>query len=243
MLYSSDTNPLPINQGNFRVLVHHPGFSLPGHSDHGYGPLALIAESYLDPDTWIKLHAHTNEEIISWVPQGVMRHDDPLSGELITDQHHLLIMNAGVEFWHEEKTLKQDPPLRMLQIFVRPYAVDLPPLLQHGALPPWANNQWRLVFGPPGPQNTFYVRNDIAMYDLRVKAGQTVAFPARPGYSLYFLVFSGSITVQHQPFGLRKTGLLVDEPAGELLSLADSVVVAFLINPTATITRAGTIGR
>ncbi|WP_199233945.1 pirin family protein, partial [Pedobacter sp. HMWF019] len=97
----------------------------------------------MDPDTWIKLHPHVNEEIISWVPDGVMRHGDPLSGELITDKDHLMIMNAGKGFWHEEKTLESDPPLRMLQIFVRPHTINLHPGIQHGALPAWKYNEWR----------------------------------------------------------------------------------------------------
>ncbi|MGO7624468.1 pirin family protein, partial [Rhizobium ruizarguesonis] len=62
-------------------------------------------------------------EIISWVPEGVMRHEDKAAGRLVIDRDHLMVMNAGASFWHYEETLASDPPLRMLKILVRPYAV------------------------------------------------------------------------------------------------------------------------
>jgi redox-sensitive bicupin YhaK (pirin superfamily) len=99
------------------------------------------------------------------------------------------------------------------------------------------------VFGPENSGSPFYVRNDIEMYDLRVKAGETVAFPVKPGYSLYFMVYTGAIQVNKERFGLRETGLLLDEQAIQLTALEESLVVAFAINPKAKITKSGTVGR
>ena len=86
-----------------------------------------------------------------------MRHNDVTNGPLITDKDHLMIMNAGTEFWHEERTLVDDPPLRMLQIFVRPHEIDLKPQIQHGPLAAWVYAQWRKVFGPENSGSPFYV--------------------------------------------------------------------------------------
>jgi redox-sensitive bicupin YhaK (pirin superfamily) len=80
MLYRADKKNLVFDQGKFKVIGHQPGFSIPNYSDHGYGPLALIAESFMAPDTWIRLHPHHNDEIISWVPEGIMRHNDVTNG-------------------------------------------------------------------------------------------------------------------------------------------------------------------
>jgi hypothetical protein len=96
-------------QGPFTMHINGPGHNLAETGDHGYGPLALIVESLLEPGTWIRLHQHTNDEIVSWVPAGVMRHDDPVVGELVTDPDHLMVMNSGSGFWHEERVLKTDP--------------------------------------------------------------------------------------------------------------------------------------
>jgi hypothetical protein len=95
VLYKSPIKKQQIDQGKFKILVHDPGYAIPGHDDHGYGPLATIGESYMAPDTWIRMHAHHNDEIISWVPDGVRRHYDSAGRKLVTDRDHIMIMNAG----------------------------------------------------------------------------------------------------------------------------------------------------
>ncbi len=243
MLYKSPIKKQQIDQGKFKILVHDPGYAIPGHDDHGYGPLATIGESYMAPDTWIRMHAHHNDEIISWVPDGVMRHYDSAGRKLVTDRDHIMIMNAGREFWHEEKTLADDPPLRMLQIFVRPNETDLPPIIQHGAMAPWIHNQWRKVFGAEGSGSAFYVRNDVTMYDLRLQAHHSAAFPIQKGYDIYFMAYTGQVSVYDKVFKQSETGLLVDDTSATLTAAVDSLVVAFVIAPAARITKAGTIGR
>jgi quercetin 2,3-dioxygenase len=243
VLYRSTTQNRVIDQGKFKIVVHNPGFAIPDYDDHGYGPLATIGESFMAPDTWIRMHPHNNDEIISWVPEGVMRHYDSANNALITDKEHIMIMNAGTEFWHEERTLAKDPPLRMLQIFVRPYAINLTPGIQHGEMEKWVQNKWRKVFGAENSGSAFYVRNDVMMYDLRVQANESVAFPMQNGYDVYFMTYTGEITVNGKVFKQSETGLLVNETFAKLTANADSLVVAFLINPNAKITKAGTIGR
>ena len=99
------------------------------------------------------MHQHRNEEIISWVPKGVMRHDDRQGNELVTDPDHLMVMNAESGFWYAEETLADDPPLRMLQIFVRPHSPDLVPDIQHEPIPDSVTGEWRHLFGPEGIRN------------------------------------------------------------------------------------------
>ena len=37
------------DMGPFRIHFNYPGYCIPGNSDHGYGPLATVVESFLDP--------------------------------------------------------------------------------------------------------------------------------------------------------------------------------------------------
>lgn len=237
-----------IDQGPFVVKIVAPGRLIPGHGDHGYGPLALVAESFLEPGTWIRLHAHTNDEIISYVPDGVMRHDEPEGRPLITDGDHLMIMNAGSGFWHEERTLDDDPPLRMLQILVRPHTLDLDPEIQHGPIPPPVPNEWRHLFRPDGSDEAatpFTVRNDVHLFDVRLDARASVALPSIPGWDAYLYLFTGSVAVADVTLGEAETALLTGAAAvGRTVTASEpSLLVAFLIDPNATVTRSGTVGR
>ena len=134
MLFKGERTPFVRDMGGFIARLNMPGLLDPKSRDHGHGPLAMVVESTLNPGRLIAMHEHRNDEIISWVPDGVMRHDDKAQGRLVTDDRHLMVMNAGRSFWHSEETLPTDPPLRMLQVLVRPRAVDLEPRIQHGPI-------------------------------------------------------------------------------------------------------------
>ncbi|MBX0284938.1 pirin family protein [Halomicroarcula sp. F28] len=241
-LYKAPRTTVSQDQGKFRIHFNFPGRNHPDHDDHGYGPLATVVESFMDPDTLIGMHPHRNEEIISWVPDGVMRHDDRQGNELVTDPDHLLVMNAGREFWHEERTLAEDPPLRMLQIFVRPHSLGLEPTIQHEPIPTPVDGEWRHLFGPEGTTAPAYVRNQVHCHDVRLPEGASVEFPTVEGWDTYFYVFDGAVAVAGTDFDRAESGLLVS--GGETITAtSDAVVVAFSIDPTAPVTRQGTIGR
>jgi redox-sensitive bicupin YhaK (pirin superfamily) len=231
------------NQGKFRTHFDFPGRAVPEHDDHGYGPLATVVESFMDPGTLIRMHQHRNEEIVSWVPEGVMRHDDRQGNELVTDSEHLMAMNAGSGFWHAEETLAEDPPLRMLQIFVRPHSLDLDPDIQHEPIPDATAGEWRHLFGPEGGDAPLSVRNAVDCFDCRLDADATVTLPSRPGWDTYLYVFEGAVTVGDASVGYTESALVTGDGDVPVTAAEDSLLVAFSLDPDAPITRQGTIGR
>lgn len=230
------------DMGGFITHVNMPGWLRPKSRDHGHGPLAMVVESILEPGRLIAMHEHQNDEIISLVPDGVMRHDDKATGRLVIDSDHLMVMNAGRSFWHSEETLPSDPRLRMLQIFVRPHAIDLDPGIQHGPLPSAPPNTWRRLAGPEGTGAPFFVRNAIDLFDIRLGAGARVDFPRIEGRDLYFYVFSGQLVAKGLRFAEGEQGLLLSDEALSLEAETPCLVVAFLIDATAPVTRKGTVG-
>ncbi len=228
--------------GGFKIRLNMPGWLLPRPRDHGYGPLAMVVESMLAPGRLIAMHEHRNDEILSWVPHGVMRHDDRAGGRLVTDGAHLMVMNAGRSFWHSEETLPNDPPLRMLQILVRPHTADLPSHIQHGPIAAAPDNRWRHLVGEEGGAAPFFVRNAIDIFDIRLEAGVSATFPQGPGRHLYFYVFSGAIEVADVGFSEADQGLFPSDGPLALRASGSSVVVAFLIEPDAPCARQGTLG-
>lgn len=242
-LYKASRTDISQNQGSFRVYFNFPGRNHPDYDDHGYGPLATVVESFMDPDTLISMHRHRNEEIISWVPAGVMRHDDRQGNKLVTDSEHMMVMNAGRGFWHEERTRAGDPPLRMLQILVRPHSLNLPPDIQHEPIEHPVANEWRHLFGPENSDAPLSVRNDVHFFDARLDEGTNVELPSIEAWDTYFYVFDGAVEVGDTHFGKTESGLLVDEAGLTVSAREDTVLVAFLINPAAAVTRQGTVGR
>lgn len=242
MLLKGGRSKFMRDMGGFAIRPNMPGWLFPRPTDHGHGPLAMVVESFLVPGRVIAMHEHRNDEIISWVPEGVMRHEDPTGRALVIDADHLIVINAGRSFWHSDQTLPTDPHLRMLQILARPRTADLEPNLQHGPLPPWMPNVWRHLLGPEGSGAPFFVRNAIDFFDIRLTEGARALFPEIPGRDTYFYVFSGSVEVGGKSLVEAEQGLSI---GGEVLTIeakAPSVVVAFLIDPAAPVVRGGTVG-
>lgn len=231
--------------GEMRVRMHYPGELVPGHGDRGYGPLALMAESFLPPGTVVPMHEHRNDEIISWVPDGTMHHEDLMHGKLPVDAGHLLVMNAGRAVSHSERTMATEPALRMLQLFIRPHAVDLDPRIQYGALPEAPDNAWRLLAGPEKEVDAspFTIRNDVELHDLRLAAGERVSLPHRHAWDAWLFVFSGDVELDGVPLGQADHALVQATRIVSLRAIDDAQLVLLLARPAATIVRAGTIGR
>lgn len=82
---------------------------MPGYGDHGYHALALVAGSVLPPGTVIPMHEPRNAEIIFWVPEGDMFHDDLAFGKAQIDAEHPMVTNTGRGFSHTERTQAGDP--------------------------------------------------------------------------------------------------------------------------------------
>lgn len=242
MLLKGERTFVVRDAGGFVAHVNMPGWLKPKPRDHGHGPLAMIVESLLNPGRLIAMHEHRDDEIVSWVPDGVMRHDDKATGRLVVDRDHLMVMNAGTGFWHSEETLASDPPLRMLQILIRPSAAGLDPKIQYGPIPAAAANVWRHLVGPEGEGAPFYVRSAVDIFDIRLDAGARAEFPRKQGRDLYFYVFSGAALAGGQTFGEGEQGLHLSDDRLVAEAKSSSILIAFLLDPNAPVARQGTVG-
>jgi len=242
MLYRQPAKPHVHRMGPFTIRRIFPGASVPGHDDRGYAALAAVDDATLEPGTLVAMHEHRNDEIVSYVHQGSMRHDDSTGTKLDINARNLMVMNAGRSFWHEERTLSSDATTRTLQIFIRPHTVDLEPKLQHLPLDEPPANEWRYLTGPEGSDAPTTVRNNIMLFDGHLAADATLPLPARADWDTYFVVLRGSIQVQDQTLRAVESALLKDERGAGIEALEESLVVVFLIDPAAKLTYRGTIG-
>jgi quercetin 2,3-dioxygenase len=243
MLYKIPSSRRRYDQGPFTIIANLPGLAVPGHRDHGWGPLARYDESIMRPGTFIAMHEHQNDEIISYVSDGMLRHADRAGGKFTVEPHQLMVMNAGKSFWHEEETRFDDAEARFLQIFVRPHERDLAPsiqLVERGAA---TSEGWRLLVGPPDSGAPTSVRNDVRLYDAHMARGARLVAPAWKDWDTLIHVYRGTAAVNGQPLAQAEGALVTAESEIRVTAASDATVLVFLINRSAPVTHAGTIGR
>jgi quercetin 2,3-dioxygenase len=242
MLYRQSGSRYHYKNGPFSIVPNLPGPAIPDRRHHGYGPLARFDDTTLEPGGFVPMHEHRNNEIITYVADGLVRHADSSGARLVASPIRLLVINAGKGFWHEEGTRPDDPTLRGLQIFVRPHTVELQPNIQFREIGSPDLNEWRLLAGPENTEALTFVRNDVQLYDAHVMRGDEVDLSKRQGWDA-FILHRDRIGANGTDLETKESALLVKETGARVKALEDAIVVAFLINPEAQVTYAGTVGR
>ncbi|EJL50812.1 Pirin-related protein [Rhizobium sp. CF122] len=228
--------------GPFQLRRIRPGISFGQAGDAGFGGLGVIDHAKLQPGLVVGMHEHRNDEIISYMRAGRMKHTDSAGRSEVLSSDRLMVMNAGRGFSHEEEVVGADQ-IEMLQIFVRPEASDLTPDVQFVDLDESARDgRWRLLTGPVGSTAPTVVRQAIYLYDTHLAAGGTIELPSLEGFDRWFYVFRGEVTAASQKVGAQ-TALTVgpDDPHFNVTASVDSDLVVFLVDRNAKFSREGTI--
>lgn len=118
-----------VGSGGFRAVILRPGLVL-GPTDSGLGTLGRIDRATAAPGTLIAMHAHRDDEILTYLRSGVVEHVDTLGRTERITPSRLMLMNAGREFQHEERVASDGGPLEALQVFLRPSVAGLEPRVQ-----------------------------------------------------------------------------------------------------------------
>jgi quercetin 2,3-dioxygenase len=232
--------------GPFQIRRMHPGLMLGDPADGGFGGLGLVDRADLSPGLKVAMHEHRNDEIVSYLRQGVMVHQDSTGATEEVRPNRLMVMNAGSGFSHEE-TVPGPGNVQMLQIFIRPSEPDLPPGVQfHDLGETFSLNRWRLLAGPEGSGASGIVRQQALLHDVRLEAGRSLTLPVMLGFDAWLYVFNGEISLRSEGDGdyAMKTHdavALIDHGAATITATATSDVVLFLVDRNAPASRAGTL--
>jgi quercetin 2,3-dioxygenase len=228
-------------QGPFRIRRMHPGAMLGNAADGGFGGLGLIDHANLSPGLTVGMHEHRNDEIISYLREGVMVHQDSTGATEEVRPNRLMVMNSGAGFSHEEH-VPGPANVRMLQIFVRPSAPDLTPGVQFVDLvETYSLNRWRLLSGPEGSGAPTTVRQTLKLHDVRLEAGRSLALPEQAGFDAWLYVFAGDVTINGVRLATNDAVAITGQNGLTLTAEATSDLVLFLVDRSAPASRAGTL--
>jgi redox-sensitive bicupin YhaK (pirin superfamily) len=143
------------------------------------------------------MHPHKNDEIFTYLRSGKVKHLDSEKYTDVISNQRLMVMNAGANFYHEERVLAEDGVLEGLQIFIRPETADLAPQVQFYQMPEvYSNNIWRKIAGK-GDDYPLQIRSNTWLMELRLEKGEEIVLPEAPSENCAFLfyVFDGKINV------------------------------------------------
>src|ERR1700710_1281557 len=106
---------------------HH--FSFGSHYDPnnmGHGSLRVWNDDIIAPKTGFPAHPHRDMEIITYVREGAITHQDNLGNKGRTEAGDVQVMSAGTGIRHAEYNLEGDTT-RIFQIWIQPDTRGAPP--------------------------------------------------------------------------------------------------------------------
>jgi redox-sensitive bicupin YhaK (pirin superfamily) len=206
---------------------HH--FSFASYYDPrnmGWGPIRVWNDDEIAPKSGFPPHPHADMEIITYVRDGAITHQDSLGNQGRTEAGDVQVMSAGSGIRHAEYNLEPETT-RIFQIWIEPNT--------RGGQPTWGAKPFpkgdragrfvTLASGLPGDDDALPIRTDARVAGATLKAGETTEYPLGAGRHAYLVPAAGAVEVNGVRLDARDGAAIRDEPVLRVTALEDAEVV------------------
>ena len=169
--------------------------------DHmGFGPLRVINEDFVAPETGFGMHPHRDMEILTYVLSGSLRHWDTLGNGSILRAGDVQRMSAGTGILHSEENPSREKETHFLQIWILPERRGIAPEYEQATLDP-RRRRGRLqrIAGPKNGDGSLVLHRDVELFASLMARGQGVEHGLRAGRQAWIQVARGSVNVNGVP--------------------------------------------
>jgi len=120
----------------------------------GYGPLRVINEDRVRPGSGFGTHGHRDMEIISYVLEGALAHQDSMGNGSTIVPGDVQRMSAGSGVRHSEYNHDQSGVTHFLQIWIEPAVTGMAPSYEQKHFrPEEKRGRLRLIASPDGAES------------------------------------------------------------------------------------------
>jgi len=192
----------------------------------GWGPLRVWNDDTIAPGTGFPPHPHANMEIITYVREGAIIHQDNLGNKGRTEAGDVQVMSAGTGIRHSE--YNQEPGVtKIFQIWITPDGRGQPP--SWGAKPfPKGDRSGSFVAlasGLPGDDEALPIRTNARVLGASLKAGESTEYRIGKDRRGYLVPASGSVEVDGVKLEARDGAAISDVDTIRVTALADAELV------------------
>ncbi|MCX8113772.1 MAG: pirin family protein [Burkholderiaceae bacterium] len=162
----------------------------------GFGPLRVINEDRIAPGAGFGMHGHRDMEIVSYVLEGELAHEDSLGNGSVIRPGDVQRMSAGTGVRHSEFNHAHDRETHFLQIWIEPSVTGIAPSYEEKHFDEAGKRgRLRLVAAPDGADGAVTIHQDARVYVGLFDACESADLALAPRRRAYVHVARGAIAV------------------------------------------------
>jgi redox-sensitive bicupin YhaK (pirin superfamily) len=206
---------------------HH--FSFASYRDPNrvsHGSLRVWNDDEIAPRSGFPPHPHADMEIITYVREGAITHEDSLGNKGRTEAGDVQVMSAGAGVRHAEYN-REDVPTKIFQIWIEPR--------EHGGAPSWGAKPFpksdrsgklvTLASGFADDTEALPIRTDARVLGASLKAGETATYDLAANRHAYLVPARGRLEVNGVVLEARDGAAISNEAGVSITALTDSELV------------------
>jgi len=184
----------------------------------GFSNLRVINDDTVSPSGGFGTHGHRDMEIISYVLQGALEHQDSIGNGSVIRPGDVQRMSAGTGVTHSEFNASDTEPVHFLQIWVLPEHDGLQPSYEQKTFSAdKKRGQLRLVGSRDGRDGSVTIHQDVDLYATLLGDGDSVSHVLATGRKGWVQVAQGSAVLNDQQL-YAGDGVAIEGPATIVLT-------------------------
>ena len=218
-----------LGAANHGWLDAHHHFSFAGYHDPDrihWGNLRVWNDDAIAPQTGFPPHPHRDMEIITYVREGAITHQDSLGNKGRTEAGDVQVMSAGTGIRHSEYNL-EDVTTKIFQIWIIP--------TRDGEAPSWGAKPFTkgdrsgqfvtLASGYGNDGDALPIRTDARVVGATLKAGETAEYPLGKDRKGYLVPATGAVEIEGVRVNARDGAAISDTEVLRVTALEQSEIV------------------
>lgn len=198
------------------------------HPDHmGFRALRVINEDVVAPGAGFAPHSHRDMEIITYVLEGGVRHQDSTGGGGIIRPGEIQYMSAGAGVTHSEMNASGQAPLHLLQIWILPSAAGLTPGYAQQSIADRIEGRLAPLASPDGRDGSIRINQDAILYAARLKEDAEIELPLDAARFGWLQIARGGVEIGGAIMQAGDGARFESEGPAAVKALADAEILFF----------------
>jgi redox-sensitive bicupin YhaK (pirin superfamily) len=192
------SDPAWTNKNWLKSRFHFSFAEYSSASNTNFGALRVMNDDLVQPHRGFGTHPHSNMEIITYIVDGELTHQDSMGTKESLGRGSIQFMTAGKGLRHSEFN-HGDKPLRFIQTWIQPDDFGLTPNYgsYQGSADARKNTLQHLVSDVSNKSTSTPVKihQDVDAYAAELDLGGKVELDLAPGRQAYLLCIEGAVKV------------------------------------------------